>query len=511
MRLLDRDSTLLITIGAIAVTAWICFRLYTGMTLEDALITYRYATNLASGNGFTFNPGEQVQGTTTPLLTLVLGLSGWLLGPGRIPITSNILMIAAALGAGLFTFWGLSALNISRQLSGFVTCVLCLSPVTMWTTAGGMETPLVICFMAIGFWAIARERFSVAATVCALLVLTRIDGCFWAAGIYLLILIRDRRAFFWAIVVGLLIVSPWFLFSNHYFGSLLPHTMSAKQIIGAEPSLDPANLISEARWYAQSFGASAPFFKPFGLLLFVAGVAIPVWRSKIPVLVWLVLFPFVFEFVFFIGDAPNFAWYFVPVAWSALVLGILGLREVWQWFGSRAKLNSRPVTLVFALLYIAATIWASVSAAGYHRAYQANEEGTRKLVGLWLKENTPHDAVIAMEAIGYQGYYSERRVIDLAGLVSPSVVEISKHHTSNADLFAEICTRLKPDYIVLRSYEYEENRHFHGGNLFDDDQQKEQFDQAYRPVKEFIAPVPEVWRKLSRVMVFQRNPEELAG
>src|SRR3990170_6336850 len=41
-------------------------------TIDDAYITFRYARNLLAGNGFVFNPGERVLGTTTPLYTLLL-------------------------------------------------------------------------------------------------------------------------------------------------------------------------------------------------------------------------------------------------------------------------------------------------------------------------------------------------------------------------------------------------------------------------------------------------------
>src|SRR5689334_227035 len=52
---------------AILVRSWIAWR--THYTLDDALISLRYAENLAQGHGFVFNPGERILGTTTPLYT----------------------------------------------------------------------------------------------------------------------------------------------------------------------------------------------------------------------------------------------------------------------------------------------------------------------------------------------------------------------------------------------------------------------------------------------------------
>ena len=42
------------------------------LDVDDAYITYRYAENLAGGNGFVYNVGEQILGTSTPLYTLLL-------------------------------------------------------------------------------------------------------------------------------------------------------------------------------------------------------------------------------------------------------------------------------------------------------------------------------------------------------------------------------------------------------------------------------------------------------
>src|SRR4051794_10095595 len=53
-----------------AYTVWT----HRGSPSDDAYVTYRYARNLAEGNGFVFNTSERVQSTTTPLLTIMLAL-----------------------------------------------------------------------------------------------------------------------------------------------------------------------------------------------------------------------------------------------------------------------------------------------------------------------------------------------------------------------------------------------------------------------------------------------------
>src|SRR3954468_6808806 len=73
---------------------------------DDAFITFRYARNLAAGNGFVYNPGEMVMGTTAPafgLLTAAFPFVG-LPMPGSV-IALNIICDIAIL---LFTLRMLS-------------------------------------------------------------------------------------------------------------------------------------------------------------------------------------------------------------------------------------------------------------------------------------------------------------------------------------------------------------------------------------------------------------------
>ncbi len=41
---------------------------------DDAMISMRYAYNLAHGNGLVWNPGERVEGITNPLWTAIMAL-----------------------------------------------------------------------------------------------------------------------------------------------------------------------------------------------------------------------------------------------------------------------------------------------------------------------------------------------------------------------------------------------------------------------------------------------------
>ena len=72
-----------VAVGGILALA-LAVRVWFGPHLrDDAYITFRYALRLAGGHGFTFNDGERVLGTTTPLYTVILaGLARFGQDPG---------------------------------------------------------------------------------------------------------------------------------------------------------------------------------------------------------------------------------------------------------------------------------------------------------------------------------------------------------------------------------------------------------------------------------------------
>ena len=151
------------------------------------------------------------------------------------------------------------------------------------------------------------------------------------------------------------------------------------------------------------------------------------------------------------------------------------------------------------------------SGLGRQKKNQENEDGMRRVVGVWLREHTPPHATVAMEAIGYQGYYSDRRVIDMAGLVSPEVVALRRASKSNAELFYRLQSQLKPDYLVLRSFEVDENHHFHGGAMFENDTHREYFRENFAELQRFDAPHPELMGANGHLTVYGRRPESARG
>jgi hypothetical protein len=117
----------------------------------------------------------------------------------------------------------------------------------------------------------------------------------------------------------------------------------------------------------------------------------------------------------------RYLWPAVPI-W--ILFGLFGWRELLTWVRRRlrwqGRLLSRVATLSFALLLL---LFVALGAGAYQTDV-AFIQGEMVDVAHWLRENTPDAALVAAHDIGAIGYFAERPIIDLAGLISPEVVPL---------------------------------------------------------------------------------------
>src|SRR5262249_6887831 len=107
--------------------------------------------------------------------------------------------------------------------------------------------------------------------------------------------------------------------------------------------------------------------------------------------------------------------------------------------------------LPLALLLIGALlgVWHLRSLHKTIARQQQQEDTLRKPGGLWFRESAGPDERILLEPIGYVGYFSQRRILDLVGLVSPEVFP----SYSTPHPLTDIVRRLRPEWLYLRPSE----------------------------------------------------------
>jgi len=71
------------------------------------------------------------------------------------------------------------------------------------------------------------------------------------------------------------------------------------------------------------------------------------------------------------------------------------------------------------------------------------------VVGEWLRNHTPPQASVGTLEVGLIGYYSQRRMIDFAGLIQPQVSNQLTVHATYEDAALWAVERYHPDYLAL--------------------------------------------------------------
>lgn len=225
---------------------------------DDAMISMRYAYNLAHGHGLVWNVGDRVQGYTNPGWTLVMA-AVHLLG---LPLRLNSLCLLA-INVGLHAGLALYVFFCVRQKLGSLAAAIAALlvgynlPLLAWTVAG-FETSLqallvtvaLLRFLPIGNDEASRPaKLHWAVLLTGLTTIVRPDGAVLFAAvaavslglIYFCPADRDsgrRQAIrFWAMLfISALLIVGMFAAQKHYYGDWAPNTFRLKAT-GAAPDI----------------------------------------------------------------------------------------------------------------------------------------------------------------------------------------------------------------------------------------------------------------------------------
>ena len=207
----------------------LCVALWHGPYLiDDAYITFRYAENLAAGRGMVFNPHEPVLGTTTPLFAVLLGAVRWL--GLEIPSAARVIGLASAMGIVLIT-QRLAARFVGPVAALAAGLCLALHPELAFTANSGMETGLSMVAVYATLLLALEGRYLGAGLAGGLAFLLRPDGALAAILAIGLAGWRAPRRIWKPLLAALLIASPWLIYALLTYGSAVPQSIQAKQLL----------------------------------------------------------------------------------------------------------------------------------------------------------------------------------------------------------------------------------------------------------------------------------------
>ena len=393
----------LLAVGAIAMAV----RLFLGPHVaDDAYITFRYAENLAAGNGLVYNVGERVQGTTAPLFALVLAgaaLRGIDLAWTSFAINTAADLVTIACGAALLqrAGWPLAAVLYGIAIAFWPAFVI--------YSVSGLETSTYVALLLLASSLADSGRGTATGITIGLATLCRPDGALLAPVLIGFLWWRHGpRSARNALVAGALTVLPWVIFALSFFHTLVPASVAAK-----------AHTRLTAR---ESLGAFlVRFWSGYFLALTPAAIvgAVVLGRRARPVFLPMALWWTAYALVFIAtGAFGPYPWYFVPLlpVYLSCVSTLIerALRQAMPRAGFEQM--ALPVAAAAALMLGSRlpSLRATLERWCHERECLYREVAERVL--------TDQQCPLAATEIGTLGYYYRGPVLDLVGLVSPEVM-----------------------------------------------------------------------------------------
>jgi arabinofuranosyltransferase len=205
-----------------------------GWIHDDALISFRYASNVLEGHGPVFNVGERVQGYTHPLwLALLTGSLAFAREPLYIVVILGVALTVATIAAVTVSLFRLAGDDILKAGLVILAWTVALLASESWLDfqTGGLENPLthlLIALIVIELFRSAGPRLLAVTLLASLLFLTRPDAAFLLAPLGVVVVLECWRSRRFLPLLGVAPAVLWLAFSFAYYGDLMPNTAQAK-------------------------------------------------------------------------------------------------------------------------------------------------------------------------------------------------------------------------------------------------------------------------------------------
>jgi hypothetical protein len=235
----------------------------------------------------------------------------------------------------------------------------------------------------------------------------------------------------------------WSAYAQMTFGSILPNTLRAKQAQGqtvAQTFIRELAVVMLPRW-SRRYAAGQPLvISSWWLSVATGAVSAAIARRR-----WLVFVAWMTLYIagYTALGVPAYWWYYLPILFVLELLFALGVIAGVNLLAKHVRRTRLKVFLSLALVGVATLTLArsTVDRAVHYRGDIRGESYTR--LSEWLRRNTDRSDSVAFIEIGYLGYYTDNKIVDLAGLVTPDVLP----YVAQADFCSGFWGHL-PDYYI---------------------------------------------------------------
>lgn len=394
-----------------------------GFPLDDAWIHQTFARNLAAGKGWSFQNDQLSGGSTGPAWGVLLSFLHLV---GLSPLWGSYLI-------GLGLLWGCSVIGylLARRILPekptaplVIGAMIALEWHLVWASLSGMETILLAFLILLVFYQLMKDMpsYLILGILVGLSAWVRPDGLTLAGPVLLAAVMhpgswKDKALRASGFLGGVAILAgPYFLFNKAIADDYWPNTFFAKQAEYAY--LREVSFIQRfARISVQLVVGLGAVLLP-GLILEGLDIIKKVDWIRAGMLAWV------------LGYLGIYAWrlpvvyqhgrYLMPAMPVFFILAAAG----WlRWLNLTAKIPWERIAsrVVVGVGFSTILIFWLLGARAYARDVGVIQTEMVE-TALWIKDNTPENSIIGAHDIGALGYFGERRILDLAGLVSPDVI-----------------------------------------------------------------------------------------
>lgn len=440
---------------------------FIGYLTDDSFIHFQFAKHLLQGKGFSFNAGEPTYGATSPLWVFLLALAGKLLpievaAPRDAWSMPALASVAKACGAffHLLTIWLL--VRIGRRLGwdGWTSLGLgLLMAVHAWAVRwaiSGMESPLATACVALALYGLAgvliqgRSAWGTGIAL-ALAALARPECCLLAALALIAVWAgaerRARRALELLGGVSLPLL-PWLITAWGWFHTVLPNTVAAKAGALGNPGLAIAAIHSAVQIELATDALPLALF----VLVLAFGsrsTALPAARGRRVFWSVCAAWPLLLVLSFALGGVQVVSRYLLPATPCVLLLGMASLR--WVIATNLPGRYALVLSVFLGAFTLQNVVFTALVSVPNTRAHTGGLRASLVALGIWARDRTPPGASFAIADIGAFGYYSERRVLDLYGLVTPEIARVVVREGYDAVVRRLLFERAgRPEYLIDR-------------------------------------------------------------
>ncbi|MGD2161883.1 MAG: hypothetical protein PVG04_02225 [Anaerolineales bacterium] len=417
-----------VVISIVAYLAYCAYFFRIGFPLDDAWIHQTYARNLATEGRWIFTANTVSGGSTAPLWTLLLSL-GYLIGlPSK--LWAYFLGGVTLFTTAVFSVRWYQAKTDEGGLSAVgLGLLIVFEWHLVWAAVSGMETLLMGGIAVAVFWMIMQspQRFWLAGILIGLGMWVRPDALLLILPV-LWILFSPSNAevsaqftaarTFRVLAGACMLAIPYLFFNYLTAGSVWPTTFFAKQAEYAVLLETPLMLRTLEIVQAPLAGVGVLLLPAFLYHAFDL-----IWKKQYANLapfVWVA--SYIGAYVLRLPVSYQHGRYLMPVLPVSLVLAYIGLNKLVGLLSERRAVRILQRTWIISIILIAPIFWV-IGARAYGQDV-AIIESEMVDTAKWIRDNTPSGAKIAAHDIGAFGYYANRDLLDLAGLVSPEVIPI---------------------------------------------------------------------------------------